>query len=157
MGFLDKLSDSISAGGAKVAEKTKELAELAKLSAQIDKANKTAEQTLIEIAKALYADSKDELAAKYPELVEKLDATYAEIATAQEAVRKLKGIVVCPQCGKEVQAGITFCPGCGAKMPEVEAPVAEEAAPTEVECPACHEKLPVGTAFCTKCGAKIGE
>lgn len=157
MGFFDKLSESISTGSAKVAETAKELKTVATLNAQIDKDTKLVEKTFTEIGKLYFEQFKDELNAKFPEQVAKIDEANANIEKNKEAIRVAKGINLCPQCGKEVAKDTKFCPACGAKMPE---PVVEEVveAPAEtVKCPACGEELPAGTAFCTKCGAKVSE
>ncbi len=50
------------------------------------------------------------------------------------------GIIICPECGKTVQAG-KFCPECGRKLINV--------------CPKCGKELQEGAKFCPECGEKL--
>lgn len=156
MGFLDKLSDSITSGSAKVAEKAKEVSEIATLTATVEKEKLNLEKLYREIGQKFLEENKDDATAKYPEIVAKYDESTKKIEDAKEAIRKAKGTLVCPVCGKEVPKGTKFCPACGAELPvveEVEEPVKADV----VKCPACGNELPAGTAFCTKCGTKLSE
>ena len=151
MGFLDKLSDSITTGAGKVSEKTKELTTVASLNSAIDKDNKTLNALYAELGKSFYEQYKDELVAKFPETVAKVDELVASIAANQESIRQTKGIGVCPQCGKELPKDTKFCPGCGYKIPE---PVMQ--APTSgAVCANCGAPLETGALFCTTCGTKV--
>ena len=44
------------------------------------------------------------------------------VADIEEQIQKMKGVVVCPECGKEAAKGERFCSACGAKLPEEEDP-----------------------------------
>lgn len=125
MGFFDNLSDKISTGGAKVAEKAKDVTEIATLTATVEKEKVVLEKLYNEVGKKFFENYKEELRAKFPEEVGKMEASLKKIEDSKNAIKDKKGVAVCPACGKEVPKNAKFCPACGAKMPEVE--VKEEA------------------------------
>lgn len=124
MGFLDKLSDSISKGSAQVAKKAKEVSDIASITAGMEKEKALIEKAYYDLGKKMFAEHKDVLAGALPEEVAKVEESFKKIEDAKEQLRIAKGINVCPGCGKEVAKDVCFCPACGAKMPE---PVVEEA------------------------------
>lgn len=117
MGFFDNLGDKLQQGGTKVVEKTKEAAEIAKLTAVVEKEKMAMDKVFTDLAKKFYDQYRDELAAKFPEETAKLDESAKKIADAKDALKAVKGVQVCPACGKEVDKDIKFCPACGAAMP----------------------------------------
>ncbi len=127
MGFFDNLGDKLQAGGSKVVEKTKEAAEIAKLTATVEKEKLAMDKVYTDIAKKFYEQFRDELAAKFPEETAKLDESAKKIAEAKAALKEVKGVQACPACGKDVDKDVKFCPACGAAMPSVaeEAPAEE--------------------------------
>lgn len=68
----------------------------------------------------------------------------------KDEIRKIKGIIVCPNCGAEMADKFTFCSACGAKIP-VPQPKNTGAA----KCPNCGWQLSEGQKFCVKCGTKV--
>lgn len=129
MGFLDNLSDKLTAGGAKVAEKAKEVSGIATLTASIEKDKVAVDKLYTEIGKKFFEQYKDELAAKFPEEVGKIAEIVEKMEASRASLRDLKGIQICPGCGKEVDKTVKFCPACGAVIPEAapaEAPTTEE-------------------------------
>ncbi len=154
MGFLDKLTDSISTGTAKVADKAKEVTEIATLTAAVEKEKVNADKLYKELGQKFYEQYKDLAAEKFPEDAAKLDESVAKIDDAKEAIRKAKGIQLCPKCSREVARDTKFCPECGTEMPVI---VEEEPVAKGVTCPSCGAVLPKDTAFCTKCGTKLSE
>lgn len=59
--------------------------------------------------------------------LEGLEDEFAAVKSTQENIRqlteqlnRLKGIVVCPECGREASRNEKFCAGCGSKLPEAE-------------------------------------
>lgn len=47
-------------------------------------------------------------------------ATQENIRQLTEQLNRLKGIVICPQCGREASREEKFCAGCGTRLPEAE-------------------------------------
>lgn len=52
-------------------------------------------------------------------------------------------MIVCPNCGKQLDDGAKFCDGCGEKIFR------------SVTCPSCGKQMDECIAFCQYCGAKI--
>ena len=127
MGFLDNLSEKISSGSQKAAEKAKEVSEIAKLSATVEKEKVVQEKLYNEIGKKMYAEYRDLLLEKLPEETAKVDDSVKKMEDCKAALQSKKNVNVCPGCGKEVDKNAKFCPACGAVIPEA----AEEAAEAE--------------------------
>ena len=143
MDFFSKLGDKISSTSKDVAKKAKEVAEIANLNSQIATKETTIKSTYVEIGKYVYENLKEDVPAEIAEKFATIDGLLAEIAELKKSIQELKGVQVCPNCGKDVEADSAFCPGCGNKMPEpVVEEVAAEEAPVEVEA-APAEDAPV--------------
>lgn len=54
-------------------------------------------------------------------------------------------MIICPNCGKELEEGTQFCDNCGTKIIET------------VFCPNCGEQTSTEFPFCPKCGALLRE
>lgn len=120
MGFFDKLSETISTGSAKVAEKAKEVSGIASITAGMEKEKALVEKAYYDMGKKMFNEHKDALAAALPEEVAKVEESLKKIEEAKAALRETKKLNVCPGCGKELSKDVAFCPACGAKMPESE-------------------------------------
>ena len=59
-------------------------------------------------------------------LLGKADAVKKAIAEVEDAINKVRGLIVCPQCGKEIQRSFEFCPCCGAKLEKDAEPEEEQ-------------------------------
>ncbi len=57
-----------------------------------------------------------------------------------------QGMVACPHCGAQNQAGAKFCSNCGKEM-----------APPKMACPSCNAQIPANSKFCPECGANLQE
>ncbi len=127
MAFIDNVKDTITKTGKTAVKKTKDLAAIAKVSADIEETKSLLKAVYIEIGK------------KYCELFDKESAApdfTVNVATAEnlteqlEALRTerltLRGKVKCTACGKAVDNEYIFCPYCGEKLPEPPAPEAPE-------------------------------
>ena len=51
------------------------------------------------------------------------------------------GMMVCPSCKEQIEAGSKFCNHCGAKL--------------STKCPNCDADIAPGSAFCSECGQKL--
>lgn len=127
MGFFDELGGKISEGGSKVAEKTKNLTEITKLTAANEKEKKNLEKAYLDFAKKFYENCKDEFSGRFPEDFALISNAFNAIEENKSKIRELKGVVLCPACGKEVDKGVKFCSGCGAAMKATEETEATDA------------------------------
>lgn len=132
MAFIDNVKDTISKTGKTAVQKTKDLAAIAKVTADIEETKSLLKAVYVEIGKK-YCETrtKDTADADFTVNV----ATAENLKEQLEALKierlTLRGKVKCDACGKAVDNEFAFCPFCGAKLPE---PPADENVPTvEVE------------------------
>ncbi len=88
-----------------------------------------------------------------------LDATDA-IKAKQAEIRELKGLVLCPECRREISKDVTFCNFCGYRMKAPEPEPEPEPAPAEempTECDSCGAPLRPGQKFCVGCGKRVAD
>lgn len=115
--FFDNVKNKVSAAGKSAAKMTKEIADTAKLKAEINGAKSTVENTYSDIGKLYYEQKKDVPDEGYAELVAKISEALALIEKKEQEIREIRGEIICPQCGKHVtDKNISFCPACGARV-----------------------------------------
>lgn len=128
MSFFDDLGKKLSQAGQSAAQKTKEIAETAKLNSQISDEEKKISDLYLQIGK-LYVSLHDENhEADFDELIRSLHESENKVKECRQQIKDIKGVVVCEKCGAEVSNGAAFCSTCGAPMPVV-SPVETEVAP----------------------------
>lgn len=131
MSFFDDLGKKLSQAGQTAAQKTKEIAETAKLNSQISDEEKKINEYYLQIGK-LYVSLHDENhEADFDELIGNLHESENKVKECRQQIKDIKGVVVCEKCGAEVSSGSAFCSTCGAPMPVVTP--AEEAAEANEE------------------------
>ena len=134
MAFIDEVKETITKTGKTAVKKTKDLASIAKVTADVEETKSLLKAVYIEIGKK-YCETYDKSTAgeeftinvaTAENLKEQLEALRAERLT-------LRGKVRCEECGKAVDNVYVYCPFCGKKLPETEIPgdEAADAAPEE--------------------------
>lgn len=130
MAFFDDLGKKLSQAGQTAVQKTKEVADIAKLNSSIYDEEKKINNNYLEIGK-LYVSLRAEAHE------EEFDGMIAAIRESEEKIRgyrhqitEIKGIAICEKCGAEVPVHAAFCSACGAPMP-VAAPTEPEEVPVE--------------------------
>ena len=123
MAFIDEVKDTITKTGKTAVRKTKDLAAIAKVTADIEQTKSLLKAVYIEIGKK-YCETHDKESAGEDFAINV--ATVENLKEQLEALRierlTLRGKISCPDCGKAVDNVYSFCPFCGAKFPEKEAP-----------------------------------
>ena len=164
MTFFDKMSETISSKSKDVAKKAKEIAEVTSLNSKISAQQDLIAKTHKELGAFLCEHQEDWKEQDITGFFDGVETAKTEILRLQDEIRKVKGVKLCPGCGKEIGNEAAFCPFCGTPAPiVVEEPVAAETAgetapealPVVLTCPECGKEVACGTAFCTECGAKI--
>ncbi|MBQ7670744.1 MAG: hypothetical protein IJS45_08495 [Clostridia bacterium] len=133
MAFIDDVKETITKTGKTAVRKTKDLASIAKITADIEETKSLLKAVYIEIGKK-YCETYDKTTAGEEFTINV--ATAENLKEQLEALRTerltLIGKVRCEECGKAVDNIFVFCPFCGKKLPETAAP-AEEASDAEPE------------------------
>ncbi|MCH5353159.1 MAG: zinc ribbon domain-containing protein [Acutalibacter sp.] len=155
MPFFDQLGKKLTDAGQGVVQQTKNLADVTRLNSAISNSEKQIAQLYAVIGQAYYEAHKNDPNAESPEQIQAINALSAEIEQNQEAIRVIKGITQCPNCGKDVPLGSAFCAVCGTKLPE--AAPAPAPAPEGKVCPNCGAAVAEGNLFCNRCGTRVAE
>ena len=153
MAFFDKLGKTINKVGQDAFQKTKEMADTARLNSLVSDEEKRLNNNYYQIGK-LYAqlhgaDCEDcfvPYITAVNESLKKIDELKAEI-------QKLRAVANCPKCGAEVSTASKFCNACGEVMPVTEANVVQPA--DTVKCSRCGKFVDKKMNFCTSCGNPI--
>ncbi len=143
MAFIDDVKDTITKTGKTAVRKTKDLAAIAKVTADIEETKSLLKAVYIEIGKK-YCETHDKASADEEYVInvataenlkEQLEALITERLT-------LRGKVKCAECGKSVDNAFIYCPFCGEKLPDAPAddPKPEEAEDEAVEIDLDDEK-----------------
>ena len=152
MAFFDELGGKIDKFGQEAYQKTKNTADVVKLSSNAQ----NEEKKLL----GLYQELGKQYASKYPEnyetdfaqVMHSINETKAEIDRLNAQINELKGRSTCTACGAAIAPGARFCTNCGAPapVPQTKAPAVDV-----LFCTNCGMKIQPGAKFCTGCGAKI--
>ena len=148
MGVLDQIGRSIAKGGQSALNKTKDIAEIVKLSSNTADLEHQIEALYTELGQQYYGLHQQVGCEALADTVEEITAKQAELARLRENVEQLKGSTKCPHCGATVAANLQFCGNCGKPV----------VAPTPGKhCTACGAVIPPDAAFCTSCGTPVAK
>lgn len=117
MDFFDKLGKTIASASRDMAERTKDLTDLAKIKIDIKNKEDYINDQYISLGKQFFEENQLDFDEKYPqfsfirEALDDLDALNAQLM-------ELKGAKICPNCQKEVPNDAGFCSYCGTKLEE---------------------------------------
>lgn len=134
MAFFDDLGKKLSQAGQSAVQKTKEVADIARLNSAIYDEEKRIDSNYLEIGKLYVALHDAEHEADFGKLVSAIHESENKIRDYKHQIKDIKGVSVCEKCGAEVAVNSAFCSACGAPMPVVK-PVSETAEEAE-EAPA---------------------
>lgn len=148
MAFLDEISKKISQTSQDVVQKTKDTAESLRLSNAVSDEEKRVQSLYQEIGKRYFELYADSCAEEFATLVQDIKNAHTTIANYNDQIKRIKGIVSCPNCGSDVDRNAPFCSNCGTRIVP-ETPVA-----SALRCVNCGKELAEGMAFCTNCGTK---
>lgn len=115
--FFENIKTAIKKAGRTVSDKTREVTQSAKLSAEINGAKANMENAFAELGKKYYSISGSSPDPELAELCSKIDGFKKVIAEKELELKKVKGERICHECGKTVtDKTAVFCPFCGMKM-----------------------------------------
>ncbi len=101
-----------------VGKKTEETIEVQKIKSQIRVLRRNNERDFQDIGKMIYEryQKGEDIDEEFAELCEVIADREEGIASYKESIADIKGLAVCPGCGKHVEPDAEFCPKCGAKL-----------------------------------------
>lgn len=157
MAFFDDLGKKISQAGQTTMQKTREMADVARINSQISDEEKRINDMYLQIGKQYVELHASDCEEAFQGMIQTITDSENKIKEYKVQIQDIKGVIRCPKCGAEVPKGALFCSACGEKMQE-EQPVQEEASATEPaeekKCSNCGAVLAEGAVFCSECGTK---
>ena len=116
MTFWENLGDTLSAKGREVADKAKNLTEIASLRGQIVTCENTITKNYKDIGKEYYETHKSESGDAFQAKLDAIKNAEKSILELQKRIQELKGTKHCNKCGANVDDDCIYCPKCGCKM-----------------------------------------
>jgi len=116
MAFWENFSETISMRSKEVADKAKNLTDIANLKGQIVTQENTILRNYREIGRAYYNAHKDDITKEFPSEMENIAQAELMIADLKKKISELKGTQKCTSCGNEIPNDSSFCPKCGQKV-----------------------------------------
>lgn len=144
MAFFDNVSKKLSQASQEALQKTKDMADIARLNSSIADEEKRLNNNYYQIGK-LYAqlhsnDYEDYFSVYMMAIIESNN----KIDEFKNELQKLRAVTKCPGCGAEVPNSAAFCNVCGGVINPVVS--------NTVKCPNCNALVNKEMKFCTNCG-----
>ncbi len=106
----------------------------------------------VEIGRLYVSLHHDDHEAAFGALFEEIRKAESTVRECREAVREIRGVVCCENCGNDVPKTSAFCSVCGHAMPGFEAPVITQ---DQIRCAVCGKLMDRSMRFCTSCGMPL--
>lgn len=151
MAFFDEIGKKITQTGQGVVQKTKDLADVAKLNSSIADEEGKINNNYYLIGKLYVSMHAADCEEEFKGMILDVQACESKINEYREQLKVIKGIVKCEKCGAEVPNNIAFCSACGNPMPHRDANGVE----SKIKCESCGSLVNKGMRFCTVCGSPI--
>lgn len=132
MAFFNDLGKKLSSAGQATMQKTKEMADIAKLNASIYEEEKKIKTNYSEIGKLYVSLHSEDCEENFASMIAAIRASEEAIVDLKKQIQDVKGVKRCEKCGAEVAVNAAFCNSCGAEMPKdttetvIDSEVAEE-------------------------------
>ena len=141
--FFDDIGKAFSNAG----QKTKNMADAAKLNSTISEEEKKLNSIYAQIGQTYIQLHFEDYEEPFAPLIQSYVESRKRIEDMTKRVKELKNITSCPGCGADISGNAAFCSKCGYRMP----PKAVPQGP--VMCVSCGATIAPGMNFCTTCGA----
>lgn len=149
MAFFDDLGRKLTSVSQSAVQKTKDVADIAKINAEISELERTANNLYYQIGKLYVAKHAADYESDFSGMIGSVIESERKIAECRQKIQDIKGVVRCEKCGADIPAGAAFCSFCGAPTPKNTASVNTQ---NLEKCPSCGAMIPQGVRFCTACG-----
>ena len=153
MGIFDHITERVSKGSKQALQKTKDVAAIMSLNSDINTSKRKIADCQREIGKTIYKETFAKMESY--DIEETIEFTNDEtmdftihnwkniyemagiihdeqklIEEKQRQIAEIKNVVICPECGEEVEKDTSFCPNCGHDFDD-QAPEVKEAEVTD--------------------------
>lgn len=153
MAFFDNLGRKISQVGQDALQKTKEMADIAKINSIIADEEKRINNIYYQIGK-MYAELHlNDYENCFTPLMDSLNESECKIKDMKVKLQELKNVVKCANCGAEVSSMAVYCNACGNAIVNHSADTLQDT--NMIKCDSCGSMIKKDMNFCTKCGTPI--
>lgn len=150
MSFFDEVGKKITDVGQGTIQKTKNMADVAKLNSVISEEEQKIKNACEQIGRVYVQKYRQNPDPDLEQYVRAIVLSEQKIAESNHSIQELKGMVACTKCGAMVDKDSAFCPACGNAMPVREKPIVAAAF-----CTSCGAAVVPGQKFCVSCGTPI--
>ncbi|MGN0334781.1 MAG: zinc ribbon domain-containing protein [Lachnospiraceae bacterium] len=120
MAFLDDLGRTLTQVGQATAQKTKEVADMAKINAKILDSQNKVDKVYEEIGRKYVEEHAADPEEALRGLVQSALRLEDQIREYRNQLNEIKGVAKCPNCGAECDINASYCSSCGGPMPKEE-------------------------------------
>lgn len=152
MAFMEKfnvLKDTVTTKGKEVAQKAKDMADIASINSQIKNEQEAVTRALADIGQQVFDIEKDKEDTPYQKQIAAILKAQINIAKLEEEIAEIKGFKKCPNCGKDMPFENSHCGSCGAEYTAPEIPEAPSV------CPSCGGPIAQDDTMCVQCGRTL--
>lgn len=151
MAFFDEIGKKISQTGQMAVQKTKDMADVARLNSNITEEEKKINNAYFQIGQLYVSKHKSDADDEFKVLIEQLIESQNKIEELRKQIQDIKGVKRCQTCGAEIPENATFCSFCGAGIVQQKTVDANSL----IKCTKCGNMVEKGMKFCTFCGNEI--
>lgn len=115
MAFKEKFkvfTDTVSAKSSEMAQKAKDMAEVASLNSKIKTQKEGINAAYLAIGKEVFLAQKDSADTQFGDQIQAIKEKLAQIEELEKNISAIKGTKKCANCGKEISVHAEVCPKC---------------------------------------------
>lgn len=116
MAFFDDVGKKISDATKEIGDTTKNYADITRLNAKINNAEREIDNRMLALGRMYYEEHKNDTEGVALEQIKAISNLFLEIEKYRTDIKRIKGAIICPNCGNEESYTAQFCTKCGAKL-----------------------------------------
>ena len=116
MALFENLEKTFGKVADVTVQKSKEVAQLAKLNTQLAAAQRELEEAFSTLGKSVYKDQKDASENPYAQLFRCIAAKQAHVQEIRKQLDAVKEVQTCSHCGTANPKGNQYCSKCGTPL-----------------------------------------
>lgn len=147
--FFEELGKKVTQTSQEAMKKTKDLAEIAKINAQMTDEEKKLKKLYMKLGQLYYEMYKEEPDSVFVDICQGIGGCLQTINRYETMVEGLKGIKRCQKCKTEILVESTYCPTCGQRLDD------ERETIVSTICPNCGMENGGFATSCIKCGGLL--
>ncbi len=154
MAFFDGISRTISQTKQSAVRKTKDMADVAKISSAITDEERNINRCYTQIGQVYAKMHVFDYEESFAHMMVAIQQSESKISSYRQQIREIKGIVICEKCGAEVSGNVSFCSFCGTPVRKHEVAIDNA---DMIQCIGCGQMVARDKKFCTACGRLVAE